>query len=52
MENNPAYATWVKASIPIGLRGNCCLLLAAGIGLLMLKEWARKVIDRLRRSTH
>jgi hypothetical protein len=42
MEDNPAYANWVKLSIPIGLV-NCCILLAAGIGLLALKEWARKL---------
>jgi len=39
---NPAFAVWMKISIPLGIL-TCLLLLTAGIGLLMLKEWARKL---------
>jgi hypothetical protein len=42
MEGDPFYATWVKISIPLSLLG-CGALLAAGIGLLLLKEWGRKL---------
>jgi hypothetical protein len=37
---NPAYAAWLKFSIPLGLL-SCTILLVAGIGLLWLKSWAR-----------
>jgi tellurite resistance protein TehA-like permease len=40
MHENPAYATWLKVCIPLGLL-SCAALLAAGIGLLRLKSWAR-----------
>jgi len=40
MQENQALATWVKISIPLGLL-SCGALLAAGIGLLFLKPWAR-----------
>ena len=42
MNENPAYATWLKVCIPLGLL-SCTALLAAGIGLLRLKPWARKL---------
>ena len=37
---NPAYVTWMRISIPLGLLVSA-LLLAAGVGLLLLKPWAR-----------
>ena len=40
MHENPAYAAWLKICIPLGLL-RCAALLAAGIGLLRLKSWAR-----------
>lgn len=40
MDQGPAYAAWLKLCIPLGIL-NCLLLLAAGIGLLTLKPWAR-----------
>jgi hypothetical protein len=40
MHENPAYASWLKFCIPLGLL-SCAALLAAGIGLLHLKSWAR-----------
>lgn len=40
MHENPAYAVWLKVCIPLGLL-SCAALLAAGIGLLRLKSWAR-----------
>ena len=40
IHNTPAYAAWLKLSIPLGLL-SCTALLAAGIGLLRLKSWAR-----------
>jgi hypothetical protein len=40
IHENPAYAAWLKISIPLGLL-SCSALLAAGIGLLRLKSWAR-----------
>jgi hypothetical protein len=40
IHENPAYAAWIKACIPLGLL-SCAVLLAAGIGLLRLKSWAR-----------
>lgn len=36
----PVYATWLKVSIALDVLG-CGLLLAAGVGLLGLKPWAR-----------
>ena len=42
IHNNPGYATYLKTSIVIGF-GACLGLLAAGIGLLMLKPWGRTV---------
>jgi len=42
MHENPAYAAWLKFCIPLGLLA-CAALLAAGIGLLCLKSWARKL---------
>ena len=38
----PAYATWVKCTIPLGLLSSA-LLVPAGVGLLRLGEWARKL---------
>ena len=40
MRESPAYATWLKICIPLGVL-SCVALLAAGIGLLCLKSWAR-----------
>jgi|ERR1051325_854339 hypothetical protein len=40
MHENPAYMTWIILTIPMGLI-SCGVLLAAGIGLLLLKPWAR-----------
>jgi len=40
IHENPAYAAWLKVCIPLGLL-SCAALLAAGIGLLRLKSWAR-----------
>jgi hypothetical protein len=42
IRENPAFAAWMKINVPLGIL-SCVLLLAAGIGLLMLKEWARKL---------
>jgi hypothetical protein len=42
MHEGPAYATWLKICIPLGLLG-CAALLATGIGLLGLKPWARNL---------
>jgi hypothetical protein len=42
MRDSPTYTAWVKLTIPIGVAG-CAVLLAAGIGLLCLKGWARKL---------
>src|SRR6266516_4793284 len=42
MQQNPAYTTWLKLTIPLGLL-SCGVLLAAVIGLLRLKGWARKL---------
>jgi hypothetical protein len=42
MQDNPAYATFLKISIPLGML-SCGALLAAGIGLLMMKNWGRLV---------
>ena len=40
MHENPAYAIWYKLEIPLGILSRAALL-AAGIGLLSLKSWAR-----------
>jgi len=40
MHENPLYSAWLKLCIPLGLL-SCAALLAAGIGLLCLKSWAR-----------
>jgi hypothetical protein len=40
IHNNPAYAAWLEVSIGLGLIVSGALL-AAGIGLLQLKPWAR-----------
>jgi hypothetical protein len=40
IHESPAYAAWLKICIPLGLL-SCAALLAAGIGLLYLKPWAR-----------
>jgi len=42
MQENPAYAAWLKISIPLGLLA-CSVLLAAGIGLLALQSWGRNL---------
>lgn len=42
MRDNPNYAAWIKLTIPLGLLA-CAVLLAAGIGLLLMKAWARKL---------
>lgn len=42
MRENPAYENWIKMSIGIGVVG-CVALLVAGIGLLGMKPWARKL---------
>lgn len=42
MRESPGYATWMKFTIPIGII-TCMLLAAAGIGLLRLKPWGRKL---------
>lgn len=36
----PGYAMWLKICIPLGVL-SCLVLLAAGIGLLCMKSWAR-----------
>ena len=38
----PAFAAWTVLCIPLGLL-SCTILLVAGIGLLCLKSWARKL---------
>jgi hypothetical protein len=42
MHENPGYLAWMKLTVPLGLIG-CVVLLVAGIGLLKMKEWARKL---------
>ena len=42
MQDNPDFAAWIKLSIPLGLLSSIALL-AAGIGLLLMKSWARKL---------
>src|ERR1035441_4726495 len=40
--DNPQYITWTKISLPLGGIA-AVVLLAAGIGLLLLQNWARIV---------
>jgi hypothetical protein len=40
INDQPGYATWLKLSAVIGTAGSAALLVA-GIGLLLLKPWAR-----------
>jgi hypothetical protein len=40
IHENPTYAAWMKVSICLGVP-SCLALLAAGIGLLCMKSWAR-----------
>ena len=42
MKENANYAAWLKLNIPLGLLA-CAVLIVAGIGLLKLKNWARKL---------
>jgi hypothetical protein len=40
IQENPGYATFLKASIPLGFLSSA-VLLASGIGLILVKNWAR-----------
>jgi len=40
IQDSPVYAAWLKISVVLGLAASS-VLLAAGIGLLKLKPWAR-----------
>jgi hypothetical protein len=40
LHNNAIYAAWFKLMIPLGMVSSV-VLLAAGVGLLLLKNWAR-----------
>ena len=40
IRNSPVLATWMKISLPLGFL-SCVVSIAAGIGLLKLKGWAR-----------
>ena len=40
MRNSPGYALWMKLAIPLGFLA-CGVSIAAGIGLLKLKNWGR-----------
>jgi hypothetical protein len=42
IRENPGYAAWMKLSLPLGLAATAALL-TAGIGLLRMKPWARKL---------
>jgi len=42
IQEHPGYATFLKASIPLGLLSSA-VLLASGIGLILMKGWARIV---------
>jgi hypothetical protein len=42
IHDNPTYAAWLKVSVGLGLIASVALL-AAGIGLLKLKPWARMI---------
>jgi len=40
MRENPGYAAWLKISFVLGIP-SCAILAASGIGLLLMKPWAR-----------
>lgn len=40
MQESPGYTLWFKICIPLGFL-SCGVLLAAGIGLLLVKPWSR-----------
>ncbi len=40
MQDSPGYALWFKICIPLGLL-SCGVLLAGGIGLMLVKPWGR-----------
>lgn len=40
MRDSPAYMTWMKIALPVGMLG-ILVLLAGGIGLLCFKTWGR-----------
>ena len=40
IHDNPGYAAFLKLSIPLGVLSSA-VLLAAGIGLILVKSWAR-----------
>jgi len=42
MRESPGYAAWLKLTIPLGLL-TIGVLLAAGIGLLRLENWGRRL---------
>jgi hypothetical protein len=42
MRENPTYSAWTKVSLSFGALA-CLVLLAAGIGLLKLQPWGRKL---------
>jgi hypothetical protein len=42
MEDDPFLSVWTRVSIPLAVAAGGALL-AAGIGLLLLKEWGRKL---------
>jgi len=42
IHDNQTYASWMKISVGLGLAASA-VLLAAGIGLLALKPWARRL---------
>jgi len=42
MRESPAYTAWMKLTIPLGLL-TCGILRAAGMGLLRLENWGRKL---------
>ena len=40
MKDSPAFAAWMKLSLPLGVL-SCVAVLVAGIGLLLMKSWGR-----------
>jgi len=42
LQENPYYALWSKCAVPLGFL-SIVLLLVAGIGLLRMEPWARKL---------
>jgi hypothetical protein len=42
MRENEFYGVWIKWNMPLGIRTSAALIVA-GVGLLKLKEWARKL---------